>query len=152
MQVILMQDMDDLGLEGDIVAVAKGYGRNYLVPQGMALLATRENITALGMQRKKIEMKRVKVRQEAEAFRENMDGTVLSFAQKAGAEGKLYGSVTSMDIAAALEEKGIVIDRRKIVLEKPVKEVGEFDVDVKIYPEVVGTVKIVVTAEKEVVE
>lgn len=152
MQVILTQDMDDLGLEGDIVAVAKGYGRNYLVPQGMALLATKENITALGMQRKKIEMKRVKVRQEAEAFRESMDGTVVSFAQKAGAEGKLYGSVTSMDIAAALEEKGIVIDRRKIVLEKPVKEVGEFDVDVKIYPEVVGTVKIVVTAEKEVKE
>lgn len=152
MQVILTQDMDDLGLEGDIVAVAKGYGRNYLVPQGMALLATKENITALGMQRKKIEMKRVKVRQEAEAFRESMDGTVLSFAQKAGAEGKLYGSVTTMDIAAALEEKGIVIDRRKIVLEKPVKEVGEFDVDVKIYPEVVGTVKIVVTAEKEVEE
>lgn len=152
MQVILTQDMDDLGLEGDIVAVAKGYGRNYLVPQGMALLATKENITALGMQRKKIEMKRVKVRQEAETFRESMDGTVLSFAQKAGAEGKLYGSVTTMDIAAALEEKGIVIDRRKIVLEKPVKEVGEFDVDVKIYPEVVGTVKIVVTAEKEVKE
>ena len=150
MQIILTQDMDDLGLEGDIVAVAKGYGRNYLVPQGMALLATKENITALGMQRKKIEMKRVKVRQEAEAFKGSMDGTVLSFAQKAGAEGKLYGSVTTMDIAAALEEKGIMIDRRKIVLEKPVKEVGEFDVDVKIYPEVVGTVKIVVTAEKGV--
>ena len=152
MQVILTQDMDDLGLEGDIVAVAKGYGRNYLVPQGMALLATRENITALGMQRKKIEMKRVKVRQVAEVFKDSMNGTVLSFAQKAGAEGKLYGSVTSMDIAAALEEKGIMIDRRKIVLEKPLKEVGEFDVDVKIYPEVVGTVKIVVTAEKEVVQ
>ncbi len=150
MQIILTQDMDDLGLEGDVVAVKNGYGRNYLVPQGMALLATKENITALGMQRKKIEMKRVKVRQEAEAFKGSMDGTVLSFAQKAGAEGKLYGSVTTMDIAAALEEKGIMIDRRKIVLEKPVKEVGEFDVDVKIYPEVVGTVKIVVTAEKGV--
>jgi large subunit ribosomal protein L9 len=152
MQIILTQDMDDLGLEGDIVAVAKGYGRNYLVPQGMALLATKENITALGMQRKKIEMKRVKVRQEAEAFKGSMDGTVLSFAQKAGAEGKLYGSVTTMDIAAALKEKGIMIDRRKIVLEKPLKEVGEFDLDVKIYPEVVGTVKIVVTAEKRVAE
>ena len=150
MQIILTQDMDDLGLEGDVVAVKNGYGRNYLVPQGMALLATKENITALGMQRKKIEMKRVKVRQEAEAFKGSMDGTVLSFAQKAGAEGKLYGSVTTMDIAAALEEKGIMIDRRKIVLEKPVKEVGEFDVDVKIYPEVVGTVKIVVSAEKGV--
>jgi large subunit ribosomal protein L9 len=152
MQIILTQDMDDLGLEGDIVAVAKGYGRNYLVPQCMALLATKENITALGMQRKKIEMKRVKVRQEAEAFKGSMDGTVLSFAQKAGAEGKLYGSVTTMDIAAALEEKGIMVDRRKIVLEKPLKEVGEFDLDVKIYPEVVGTVKIVVTAEKGVAE
>ena len=152
MQVILTQDMDDLGLEGSIVDVAKGYGRNYLVPQGFALEATRENITALGMQRKKIEMRRVKVRQEAEAFKAKMDGTVLNFAQKAGAEGKLYGSVTTMDIASALEEKGIMIDRHKIVLEKPVKELGEFDVDIKIYPEVVGTIKIVVAAEEEAQE
>ncbi|HIJ19754.1 MAG TPA: 50S ribosomal protein L9 [Deltaproteobacteria bacterium] len=149
MQVILTQDMDDLGLEGSIVDVAKGYGRNYLVPQGFALVATRENITALGMQRKKIEMKRVKIRQEAEAFKAKMDGTVLTFMQKAGAEGKLYGSVTTMDIASALEEKGIVVDRHKIVLEKQVKELGEFDVAVKIYPGVVGTIKIVVAAEKE---
>lgn len=152
MQVILKQDMDDLGLEGSIVNVAKGYGRNYLVPQGFALEATRQNITALGMQRKKIEMRRVKVRQEAEAFKAKMDGTVLTFMQKAGAEGKLYGSVTTMDIASALEEKGILIDRHKIVLEKPVKELGEFDVDVKIYPKVVGTIKVVVAAEKEVQE
>jgi len=152
MEVILTQDMDDLGLEGSIVNVAKGYGRNYLVPQGFALMATKQNITALGMQRKKIEMKRVKIRQEAEAFKEKMDGTVLTFTQKAGAEGKLYGSVTTMDIASALEEKGIVIDRHKIVLDKPVKELGEFDVDVKIYPKIVGTIKIVVTAEKQAEE
>ena len=150
MEVILKQDVDELGLEGDVVNVAKGYARNYLIPQLMALEATEHNRKALELQRKKIELKRVRVKEEAERVKAEMEEIVLTFSQKAGEEGKLYGSVTSMDVAAQLKEKGVDIDRRKIVLEKPIKELGEFQVDVKIYPEVSAAIKVVVKADEEV--
>lgn len=149
MEVILRHDMDELGLEGDIVKVAKGYARNYLVPKGFALEATPQNIKALELQRKKIEAKRLKGRESAEQLRERMAGLVIQIPQKVGEEGKLYGSVTTMDIAGYLEAQGIVIDRRKISLDKPIKAVGEYDVPVRIYPKVTGSVKVVVAPEGE---
>lgn len=152
MEVILRQDVDELGLEGDIVKVAKGYGRNYLIPQSMALEASEHNRKALELQRKKIELKRVRFKEEAEKVKAAMEEVVVTFSQKAGEEGKLYGSVTSMDVASQLKEQGIDIDRRKIVMEKPIKELGEFEVGVKIYPEVTATIKVVVNAEAEAPE
>ena len=149
MEVILRQDVDDLGLEGDIINVTKGYARNYLVPSGIALEATPQNMKAIELQHKKIELKRVKGKQNAEKLKETMAGTVVNLSQKAGEEGKLYGSVTTMDIASQLKAQGIEIDRRKIILEKPIKTLGEFDVAIKIYPEVTGSIKVVVTAEEE---
>ncbi|EFK07351.1 ribosomal protein L9 [delta proteobacterium NaphS2] len=149
MEVILRQDVDELGLEGDVVKVAKGYARNYLIPQSMALEATEHNRKALEMQRKKIELRRVRVKEQAEEVKAEMEKVVLTFSQKAGEEGKLYGSVTSMDVASQLKDQGIDIERRKIVLEKPIKELGEFQVDVKIYPEVTAAIKVVVKAEEE---
>ena len=149
MEVILRQDVNELGLEGDIVKVAKGYGRNYLIPQLMALEATEHNRKALELQRKKIELKRVRVKEEAEKVKAAMEEVVLTFSQKAGEEGKLYGSVTSMDVAAQLKDQGIDIDRRKIVLEKPIKELGEFQAEIKIYPEVSANIKVVVKADEE---
>ena len=149
MEVILRQDVDDLGLEGDIINVTKGYARNYLVPSGIALEATPQNMKALELQHKKIELKRVKGKQNAEKLKETMAGTVVNLSQKAGEEGKLYGSVTTMDIASQLKAQGIEIDSRKIILEKPIKTLGEFDVAIKIYPEVTGSIKVVVTAEEE---
>lgn len=147
MEIILRQDVDELGLEGDIVSVAKGYARNYLIPKGIALEASPQNIKALELQRKKIEVKRLKAREEAEKLKQELEKMAVSFSQKAGEEGKLFGSVTSMDIASHLEKQGIIIDRRKIMLEKPIKSLGEFDVAVKIYPEVTGSLKVVVVAE-----
>ncbi|MDZ7697593.1 MAG: 50S ribosomal protein L9 [Deltaproteobacteria bacterium] len=147
MELILTQDFDELGLEGDIVSVAEGYGRNYLIPEGIALEATLPNRKALELKSKKIEVKRLKVKANAEKVREQMESLTINLAQKAGEEGKLYGSVTSMDIASALEKKGITIDRRKIVLEKPIKTVGEFDISVKIYPEVTASLKVMVSPE-----
>jgi len=91
----------------------------------------------------------VRVKEEAEKFKAAMEEVVLTFSQKAGEEGKLYGSVTSMDVASQLKDRGIDIDRRKIVLEGPIKEVGEFQVEVKIYPEVTAAIKVVVKAEEE---
>jgi len=148
MKIVLRQDMDDLGLEGDIVDVANGYARNYLVPKGIALEANKQNIKLMEMQKKKIEVKRLKAKEDAEKVRERMSDVVITISQKAGEEEKLYGSVTSMDIATHLEEQGISIDRRKIHLDKPIKTLGEFDVQVKLYPEVTGSIKVVVVSEE----
>lgn len=149
MRIILRQDVDELGLEGDIIDVANGYGRNYLIPKGIALEATPQNIKSLELQRKKIELRRVQAREEAEKLKLKVEGTVITISQKAGGEGKLYGSVTSMDIASALENQGILIDRRKILLEKPIKTLGEFEVQVRIYPEVIAAISVVVTPKEE---
>ena len=152
MKVILRQDVDELGLEGDIVDVTKGYARNYLIPKGTAVEATPQNMKTFQLQSKKIEARRLKAQEQAERLREKMEGLVITFLHKAGEEGKLYGSVTSMDIASQLEAQGIVVDRRKVVLEKPIKALGEFQVPVKIYPGVTGSLKVIVdpeTASKE---
>jgi large subunit ribosomal protein L9 len=141
--------VDELGLEGDIVDVTKGYGRNYLIPKGMGLEASPQNIKTLELQSKKIEVRRVKAREAAEKIKQKVEGTVLTFSQKSGEEGKLYGSVTSMDIASGLEKQDIVIDRRKILLEKPIKSLGEFEVPVKIYPEITALIRVVVESSEE---
>ncbi|MFP3912576.1 MAG: 50S ribosomal protein L9 [Desulfobacteraceae bacterium] len=148
MEVILTQDFDELGLEGDVVNVAKGYGRNYLIPQGIAIEATPQNRKAMELKSKKIEVRRLKVKADAETLKERMESLAISLSQKAGEEGKLYGSVTSMDIASALENQGISIDKRKIVLEKPIKTLGEFDIPVKIYPEVTANLRVTVNPEE----
>ncbi|MCP4665560.1 MAG: 50S ribosomal protein L9 [Deltaproteobacteria bacterium] len=148
MEVILRQDMDELGLEGDIVNVAKGYARNYLLPKGIALEASQQNKNALELQRKKIEVRRLEAKEEALALKQEIEGLEVTFSLKAGEEGKLYGSVTTMDIASQLEKKGFVVDRRKIVLEKPIKTLGEIEVPVRIYPEVTGSVKVIVVPEE----
>lgn len=147
MELILTKDFEELGLEGDIVSVAEGYGRNYLIPEGIALEATLPNRKALELKSKKIEVRRLKAKAGAEKVKEQMEALTIKLVQKAGEEGKLYGSVTSMDIASALEKEGITIDKRKIVLEKPIKTLGEFDVSVKIYPEVTASLKVVVDPE-----
>jgi large subunit ribosomal protein L9 len=148
MEIILLKDMDELGLEGDIVDVAKGYARNYLIPKGIGVEASPQNIKSLEMQRKKIDARRLKVKEAAEALKEKMAQMVISLSHKTGEEGKLYGSVTRMDIASDLERQGVVIDRRKIVIEKPIKTLGEYDVPVKIHPEVTASVMVIVEAEE----
>ncbi len=148
MKIVLTQDRVALGLEGDIVDVANGYARNYLIPKGIALEANKQNIKLMEMQQKKIEAKRFKAREDAEKVKEKMADVVITISQKTGEENKLYGSVTSMDIAGQLEKQGIAIDRRKIALDKPIKTLGEFDVPVKLYPEVTGSLRVVVIPEK----
>jgi large subunit ribosomal protein L9 len=149
MEIILLQDLDDLGLEGDILKVADGYARNYLIPKGIAFEATPQNVKSLEQRRKKIELRKLKAKEEAEQLKEKMSEVVVQLTQKAGEEGKLYGSVTSMDIAAEMEHQGIVVDRRKIVLDKPIKTLGEFQVPIRIYPQVAASIKVVVSPEEE---
>jgi large subunit ribosomal protein L9 len=140
--------MDALGLEGDIVDVANGYARNFLIPKGIALEANMQNVKLLETQRKKIEVKRLKAKEEAEKVKEKLADVMVTISQKAGEEDKLYGSVTSMDIAAHLEKQGILIDRKKISMDKPIKELGEFEVSIRLYPEVTGSIKVAVVPEE----
>jgi len=149
MEIILLQDLGELGLEGDIIKVADGYARNYLIPKGFAFEATPQNVKSLDLRRKKIELRKLKAKEEAEQLKEKISGILVHLTQKSGDEGKLYGSVTSMDIAAELENQGIVVDRRKIMLDKPIKNLGEFEVPVRIYPEVTGSIKVLVSPEEE---
>ena len=149
MEIILRKDVDGVGLEGDIVDVAKGYARNYLIPKGVAVEASPQSIKELESQQKKIEIRKSKARDDAEKLKEKIEGTAITFSVKAGEEGKLYGSITTMDIASELEKQGIDIDRKKIIVDKPIKSLGEVEIPVKIYPEVTASLKIVVVAEKE---
>ncbi len=149
MKVILTADIDSLGLEGDQVDVAKGYARNYLLPKGFALEATTQNIKMMEMQKKKIDERRLKAQEEAEKVKAELAEKVITINQKAGEEDKLYGSVTTMDIAEAMENAGISIDRKKLVLDKPIKSLGEYEVSIKLHPGVTGTIKVVVAAEEE---
>ena len=148
MKIILRQAMDTLGLEGDTVDVANGYARNYLIPKGIALEANIQNVKLLETQRKKIEKKRLKAKEEAEKIKEKLADVMITISQKAGDEDKLYGSVTNMDIAAHLEKQGILIDRKKISMDKPIKALGEFEVSIRLYPEVTGSIKVVVVPEE----
>ena len=148
MRIILQKDVTELGLEGDIVNVSNGYARNYLIPKGFGLEASPQNIKTLELKRKKIEVRRLKAKEEAEKLKDVLADMTVSFSHKAGEEGKLYGSVTSMDIAASIEKQGVVIDRRKIDLDKPIKALGEFDVPIKIYPGVTGSIKVEVEPEE----
>ena len=147
MKVILRQNVDALGLEGDTVDVAVGYARNYLIPKGLALQANEQNIKFIETQRKKIELRRIKDKEDAEKIRERIAEVAITISQKVGEEEKLYGSVTSMDIASRLEEMGISIDRRKIGLDKPIKSVGDFDIPIKLHPEVTAFIKVSVVPE-----
>ena len=149
MKVILEQDFESLGFEGDTVEVARGYARNYLVPKGIAVEATEANLKAFEMRKDKIMARRMRDKEEAERVKEKISEVSVTIKQKAGAEGKLYGSVTTRDVAQELENKGIVVDRRKIGLDEPIKSSGEFDVPIKLYPEVQANIKVVVEPEEE---
>jgi large subunit ribosomal protein L9 len=148
MKVILKTDMDSLGLEGSTVNVAKGYARNYLIPNGYAMEVSNQNIKLMEMQKKKIDARRIKVKEDAEKIKLMITDTVVTLTQKVGEEEKLYGSVTSMDIAAQLKNLGIDIDRRKILLDKPIRTLGEYDVLIKLHPEVTGSIKVIVAPEE----
>ena len=150
MEVILKEDIEKLGHRGDVVKVAVGYGRNYLIPQKLAIEATPGNKAVIEQMKAASVRKSAKEKGGAEALGQQLNGVVLEFTRKSGEHDQLFGSVTSSDIAHALEAKGFTIDRRKIVLDVPLKTVGEFDVPIKLHREVTATVKAVV--KKDAVE
>ncbi len=149
MRIILKQDFESIGFEGDTVDIARGYARNYLIPKGIAAEATHANLKALEMRKDKIMTRRMKDKEEAERVKEKISQLTVGIRQKAGAEGKLYGSVTTRDIAQGLEKEGVVVDRKKISMDEPIRALGEFDVAIRLYPEVIATIKVIVEQEEE---
>lgn len=145
--VLLREDMEHVGGRGEIVKVKAGFARNYLLPQGFATLATKGNVKQIEQEREALLKKASVEKATAEAQREQMESLSLTFERKVGEHGHLFGSVTSMDIAEALQKKGYEIDRRKIVLKDAIKETGEFTVNVKLHREVTLSVPVTVTGE-----
>jgi large subunit ribosomal protein L9 len=148
MEVILKEDVNNLGHRGDVVKVAAGYGRNYLLPQNLAMEANAANKAVIEQMRNSAVRKSAKEKTEAEALVAQLDVIALTFARKTGENDHLFGSVTSSDIAQQLEEKGFTIDRRKIHLDEPLKSLGDFLVPVRLHREVTAHVKVVVQAEE----
>ncbi len=149
MEVILKETISSLGKAGDIVNVAPGYARNYLLPYGKAIVADPKNLAQMERQRAAILERAAKELQELEALASQLDGLEITLPARVGEEGKLYGSVTSMDIAKAVEEKGFSLDKRKIQLSDPIRMLGDYDVTVKLAPDLIATLKVHVVPLEE---
>lgn len=145
MKVILKENVENLGHIGDVVKVAPGYARNFLIPKGFAIEATLKNTKALDHEKRQLEYKKNKVLEAAKQLAAKIEGLALSIAHQAGEEGKLFGAVTNMELAELLKAQGIEIDRKKIMLAEPIKHIGEFAASVKLHPEVSANLKVTVT-------
>lgn len=146
MKVILKEDIKHVGLKDDVVEVKNGYGRNFLIPQGKAKLATDGALKMLAEDVRQREFKMDKLKKDAEALAEKINGTKVSIKTKAGASGRIFGSITTLQIANALKEKGFDVDRRKIVTDD-IKELGTFPATVNLFKDISATVNLEVVAE-----
>lgn len=146
-QVLLREDVDDLGARGEIVRVKAGYARNYLLPRKLAVEATASNVKQIEQERAALLKKEAKERASAELQAGQLSSLSLNFQRRVGEHGMLYGSVTSMDIAEALKERGYEVDRRRIRLPEAIKEVGEYSVQVRLHRDVHVDIPVVVTGE-----
>lgn len=142
MKLILRADVDALGRLGDIVTVKPGYGRNYLIPQGLAKPATNANLKAFELERRKLQEQADSLRAQAEGMAEKIAATPVEIEVRVGEGDKLYGSVTTTNIGEAMDEAGISIDRRKILLPEPIRALGEYDIEIRLHPDVRGELKL----------
>jgi large subunit ribosomal protein L9 len=149
MELLLKEDVDNLGARGELVRVKPGYGRNFLLPRGLAVQATPGNRKQIELQRKSLLKKEAAERDTAVQQADLVKSVTLEFARKVGEHGILYGSVTSMDIAEALAAQGFEFDRRRIQLKDPIKEPGEYEVPIKLHREVTAAIKVMVKNEDD---
>jgi large subunit ribosomal protein L9 len=138
MKVLLKQDVKSIGKKGEMLEVKEGYARNFLIPNGLAVEASGGALKQAQQQQQTVERQKAKEKAEAQALADKLKGTTLTLRHKAGEEGRLFGSITSAEIAGALKEKGLEIDKKQIVLEEPIRLVGAHQVKVKLHPEVSG--------------
>lgn len=146
MRVILTEDVPHVGNMGEIVRVSDGYGRNYLIPKGLAMLATEQRTKEFAHKQAVIEHKKNKLKSEALEAAKKIEAVSVKIMRAANDEGKLHGSVTNRDIADALNAKGVEVDRRKIVLDQPIRDLGEYDVEIRLVADVVAKIKVEVAA------
>ncbi|HEU4386200.1 MAG TPA: 50S ribosomal protein L9 [Blastocatellia bacterium] len=147
MEVLLCDDVENLGHRGQVVRVRAGYGRNYLLPQGLAIEATSGNKRMIEEQRRVLAKREKRERDSAQGQAESLNGLELHFNRRVGEHGILYGSVTALDLVEALKERGHKIERRKVGLREPIKSVGEYEVAIKLHREVAPMVKVLVHKE-----
>ncbi len=152
MKVILFENVEKLGKQGDIVTVKDGYARNYLIPQNLAKTATDKTVTLLEEHKKKLRKKDVKLAEEARSVAEQVEKVQVVLSKKVGPEGKLYGSVTPSEVAEQLNEKGFNIDKKAVKIDEPIKTTGEFTVKVRLHKEVDADIKVVVQPDEEAEE
>jgi large subunit ribosomal protein L9 len=148
MEVILKEDVNKLGHRGDVVKVAEGYGRNFLLPKRLAIEATSANKAVIDQMKQSAIRRSAREKSDAEALVSQIDQVALTFERKVGENEHLFGSVTSADIAQQLEQQGFSVDRRKIQLDEPLRQLGEFHVPVKLHRDVTAHVKVSVKAEE----
>lgn len=147
MKVILKEDIANLGELGSVVKVADGYARNYLIPQGKAVVATPENMKGLEHQIKALESKRDEKLKEAEELAEKLAQVEVTLARKVADEEKLYGSVTQKDVARALKDAGYALEKKAIILKESIRQLGEFEIEVRIHPQVEAAFRLKVVKE-----
>jgi len=147
MEVILREDVAQLGRRGDVVKVAEGYGRNFLLPRGMAMAVTEANKAMIAKERKAVEARMAKEKAEFETVAGRIGGLRFVAPRKVGENDVLYGSVTSGDVAEFLKTKGIDIDKRKVLLDEPIKHLGDHEVKIRLHPEVTAALKLLVSKE-----
>ncbi|MGC8762869.1 MAG: 50S ribosomal protein L9 [Acidobacteriota bacterium] len=148
MKIILKEDVENLGKRGAVVTVKDGYARNYLLPKGMAMRFTPGAVKVLEQERRMYEARQLKAKEDAQAVAEKLEALELSVLKRAGDQDVLYGSVTPTDVADLLKEKGFTVDKRKIVLHEPIKKLGEYEIPIRLHPEVAPKVKLVVRKEE----
>lgn len=147
MQVILLEDIPSLGKVGDMVKVSDGYGRNFLIPKKKAIFATEKNLKVLQHEKALVQQRLGKMKKDSAKMAQEIENLSCTFAKTAGESGKLFGSVTSMEIEAFLKENGFNVDRKKIILEEPIKSLGMHAVAIKLQPEVTAHLKVWVVQE-----
>jgi len=147
MKVILREDVEKLGKAGDVVKVADGFGRNYLIPRQLAVLADVRNLKALEHDRRVIEARVKKSRKSAESLASRLSAVSVTLPAKAGEEGKLFGAITSRDIAEALEKAGVPVDRKNVLLQDPIKQLGDYKVKIKAGTDLHPEISVSVVAE-----
>ena len=152
MKLLLKEDVDGLGFCGDEVEVKDGYGRNFLIPKGRALLATPNNLKAFNHQKRVVQGKVTKVIAAAQAVADEIAKLTCLVKKKVGDTGKMFGSVTAQEVADLLKDQGVEVDRRKIQIAEPIKKSGEYKIPVKLHSEVTAEIKLVVEGEQEAKE
>lgn len=149
MRIILQEPVEHLGNIGETITVADGYARNYLLPTGRAIIANESNVNYVKHHMRGLEKKRLRLQAQGEALRDRLQALTLEFERKVGEQGKLFGSVTAMDVTEQLKKNNVEIDRRKIELPEAIKNVGDFKALVKIQIGIVAELKIVVVSDKD---